>query len=174
MKKIILTICIALIAVAGAQAQDSKKSKKEKDKDKSEMNAQDVYKQQAESWATTFELDDETKAKFIDLYMEWQNNRGNIVDKNGYEQKAGADINFKKITVEEAEKLIADDFERQKKQAETDEEYYRKFQQYLTPGRAAQMVIQQRSSAAGISAMFRGMGGGRGGFGGMGGMMMMF
>ena len=93
------------------------------------MNAQEVYKQQAESWATTFELDDETKAKFIDLYMEWQNNRGNIVDKNGYEQKAGADINFKKITVEEAEKLIADDFARQKKQAETDEEYYRKFQQ---------------------------------------------
>ena len=43
MKKIILTICIALIAVAGAQAQDGKKSKK--DKDKSEMNAQDVYKQ---------------------------------------------------------------------------------------------------------------------------------
>lgn len=170
MKKIILTLCIALVAVAGAQAQDSKKSKKDKD-NKSEMNAQDVYKQQAESWASTFELDDETKAKFIDLYVEWQNNRGNIVDKNGYEQKAGEDINFKKITAEEAEKLIADDFERQKKQAETDEEYYRKFMQYLTPGRAAQMVIQQRSSAAGISNMFRR---GMGGMGGMGGMMMMF
>lgn len=169
MKKIILTLCIALVAVASAQAQDSKKSKK--DKDKSEMNAQDVYKQQAESWASTFELDEETKAKFIDLYMEWQNNRGNIVDKNGYEQKAGEDINFKKITVEEAEKLMADDFARQKKQAETDEEYYRKFMQYLTPGRAAQMVIQQRSSAAGISNMFRR---GMGGMGGMGGMMMMF
>ena len=168
MKKIILTLCIALIAVAGAQAQNSKKSKK----DKSEMNAQEVYKQQAESWATTFELDEENKAKFIDLYMEWQNNRGNIVDKNGYEQKAGADINFKKITVEEAEKLIADDFERQKKQAETDEEYYRKFMQYLTPGRAAQMVIQQRSSAAGISSQFRSMMN-RGGMGG-GMMMMMF
>ena len=168
MKKIILTLCIALIAVAGAQAQNSKKSKK----DKSEMNAQEVYKQQAESWATTFELDEENKAKFIDLYMEWQNNRGNIVDKNGYEQKAGADINFKKITVEDAEKLIADDFERQKKQAETDEEYYRKFMQYLTPGRAAQMVIQQRSSAAGISSQFRSMMN-RGGMGG-GMMMMMF
>ena len=172
MKKIILTLCIALVAVAGAQAQNSKKSKK--DKDKSEMNAQDVYKQQAESWATTFELDDETKAKFIDLYMEWQNNRGNIVDKNGYEQKAGEDINFKKITAEEAEKLMADDFDRQKKQAETDEEYYRKFMQYLTPGRAAQMVIQQRSSAAGMSSMFRSLGRGMGGMGGMGGMMMMF
>ena len=170
MKKIILTLCIALIAVAGAQAQNSKKSKK--DKEKSEMNAQEVYKQQAESWATTFELDEENKAKFIDLYMEWQNNRGNIVDKNGYEQKAGADINFKKITVEDAEKLIADDFERQKKQAETDEEYYRKFMQYLTPGRAAQMVIQQRSSAAGISSQFRSMMN-RGGMGG-GMMMMMF
>lgn len=171
MKKIILTLCIALVAIAGAQAQDSKKSKKDKDKDKSEMNAQDVYKQQAESWATSFELDDETKAKFIDLYMEWQNNRGNIVDKNGYEQKAGADINFKKITAEEAEKLIADDFARQKKQAETDEEYYRKFMQYVSPGRAAQMVIQQRSSAAGISSQFRSMMS-RGGMGG--GMMMMF
>ena len=170
MKKIILTLCIALVAVAGAQAQNSKKSKK----DKSETNAQDVYKQQAESWATTFELDDETKAKFIDLYMEWQNNRGNVVDKNGYEQKAGEDINFKKITVEEAEKLMADDFARQKKQAETDEEYYRKFMQYLSPGRAAQMVIQQRSSAAGMSSMFRSMSRGMGGMGGMGGMMMMF
>jgi hypothetical protein len=90
------------------------------------------------------------------------------------QQLNGADINFKKITVAEAEKLIADDFARQKKQAETDEEYYRKFQQYLSPDRAAQMVIQQRSTAAGFSSMFRGMGGGRGGFGGMGGMMMMF
>ena len=170
MKKIILTLCIALVAVAGAQAQNSKKSKK----DKSETNAQDVYKQQAESWATTFELDDETKAKFIDLYMEWQNNRGNVVDQNGYEQKAGEDINFKKITAEEAEKLMADDFDRQKKQAETDEEYYRKFMQYLSPGRAAQMVIQQRSSAAGMSSMFRSMSRGMGGMGGMGGMMMMF
>ena len=170
MKKIILTLCIALIAVAGAQAQESKKSKK--DKEKSEMNAQEVYKQQAESWATTFELDDETKAKFIDLYMEWQNNRGNIVDKNGYEQKAGADINFKKITEAEAEQLIASDFERQKKQAETDEEYYRKFMQYVSPGRAAQIVIQQRSSAAGISSQFRSMMS-RGGMGG-GMMMMMF
>ena len=170
MKKIILTLCIALIAVAGAQAQESKKSKK--DKDKSEMNAQEVYKQQAESWATTFELDEENKAKFIDLYMEWQNNRGNIVDKNGYEQKAGADINFKKITEAEAEQLIAADFERQKKQAETDEEYYRKFMQYVSPGRAAQIVIQQRSSAAGISSQFRSMMN-RGGMGG-GMMMMMF
>jgi hypothetical protein len=169
MKKIILTLCIALIAVAGAQAQESKKSKK--DKEKSEMNAQEVYKQQAESWATTFELDEENKAKFIDLYMEWQNNRGNIVDKNGYEQKAGADINFKKITEAEAEQLIASDFERQKKQAETDEEYYRKFMQYVSPGRAAQIVIQQRSSAAGISSQFRSMMN-RGGMGG--GMMMMF
>lgn len=169
MKKIILTLCIALIAVAGAQAQESKKSKK--DKEKSEMNAQEVYKQQAESWATTFELDEENKAKFIDLYMEWQNNRGNIVDKNGYEQKAGADINFKKITEAEAEQLIASDFERQKKQAETDEEYYRKFMQYVSPGRAAQIVIQQRSSAAGISSQFRSMMS-RGGMGG--GMMMMF
>jgi hypothetical protein len=170
MKKIILTLCIALIAVAGAQAQESKKSKK--DKEKSEMNAQEVYKQQAESWATTFELDEENKAKFIDLYMEWQNNRGNIVDKNGYEQKAGADINFKKITEAEAEQLIASDFERQKKQAETDEEYYRKFMQYVSPGRAAQIVIQQRSSAAGISSQFRSMMN-RGGMGG-GMMMMMF
>ncbi len=170
MKKIILTLCIALIAVAGAQAQESKKSKK--DKEKSEMNAQEVYKQQAESWATTFELDEENKAKFIDLYMEWQNNRGNIVDKNGYEQKAGADINFKKITEAEAEQLIASDFERQKKQAETDEEYYRKFMQYVSPGRAAQIVIQQRSSAAGISSQFRSMMS-RGGMGG-GMMMMMF
>ncbi len=170
MKKIILTLCIALVAVAGAQAQESKKSKK--DKDKSEMNAQEVYKQQAESWATTFELDEENKAKFIDLYMEWQNNRGNIVDKNGYEQKAGADINFKKITEAEAEQLIASDFERQKKQAETDEEYYRKFMQYVSPGRAAQIVIQQRSSAAGISSQFRSMMN-RGGMGG-GMMMMMF
>jgi len=89
-----------------------------------------------------FDLLKETKAKFIDLYMEWQNNRGNVVDKNGYEQKAGADINFKKITVEEAEKLIADDFARQKKQAETDEEYYRKFQQYLSPGRAARFLCR--------------------------------
>ena len=169
MKKIILTLCIALIAVAGAQAQENKKSKK--DKEKSEMNAQEVYKQQAESWATTFELDEENKAKFIDLYMEWQNNRGNIVDKNGYEQKAGADINFKKITEAEAEQLIASDFERQKKQAETDEEYYRKFMQYVSPGRAAQIVIQQRSSAAGISSQFRSMMS-RGGMGG--GMMMMF
>ena len=174
MKKIILTLFVALIAVAGVQAQETTKKSKKNKEQQSEMNAQEVYKQQAESWATTFELDDETKAKFIDLYMEWQNNRGNIVDKNGYEQKAGADINFKKITVEEAEKLIADDFARQKKQAETDEEYYRKFQQYLSPGRAARMVIQHRSTAAGFSSMFRGMGGGRGGFGGMGGMMMMF
>ena len=173
MKKIILTLCIALIAVAGAQAQSSKKSKKDKNLEQAAMNAQEVYKQQAESWATTFELNEEGKEKFIELYLEWQNNRGNIVDKNGYEQKAGADINFKKITVEEAEKLIADDFARQKKQAETDEEYYRKFQQYVSPGHAAQMVIQQRSSAAGMSSMFRSLGRGMGGMG-MGGMMMMF
>ncbi|MBO4564636.1 MAG: hypothetical protein J5720_04315 [Bacteroidaceae bacterium] len=174
MKKIILTLCIALVAVAGAQAQSSSKSKKNKDAEKSEMNAQEVYKQQAESWATTFELNEEGKEKFIELYMEWQNNRGNIVDKNGYEQKAGEDINFKKITAEEAEKLIADDFARQKKQAETDEEYYRKFQQYISPGHAAQMVIQQRSSAAGMSSIFRNLGRGMGGGMGMGGMMMMF
>lgn len=168
MKKILLTICLTFLAVGFVQAQSNKKASKE---EQAQMKAQDVYKQSAEEWATSFELSDSAKEKFIELYLEWQNNRGNIVDKNGYETKAGAEINFKKITVEEAEKLVAEDFVRQQKQAETDEEYYRKFQQYLTPGRAAEMIIQQRGSSSGMASQFRNMMR-RGGFGG--GMMMMF
>jgi len=163
MNKLIFSLCICLIAI-GAQAQNKKKSKEEKALEK----AQEVYKQQADSWAQMFELDEETTAKFTELYMEWQNNRGNVLNKDGYEQKPGADINFKKISVEEAERLIKEDFERQQKQAETDRDYYSKFQQYLSPGRAAQLIIQQRGGG-GMGAQFRNMMRRGGGFGG--GMM---
>lgn len=173
MNRIILTLCVALIAV-NAQAQQNdgqtsnRQNNKNQKKEKVEQSKEDLYKQQAESFVESFELSTETGAKFINLYIEWQNARMNITDKYGYAQSAGADVNFKKITPEEAEKLLNDDFDRLAKQAQVDKEYYVKFQEFVTPGHAAQVVIQQRNSSAGRMAQFRNMSGGRG----MGGMNM--
>jgi len=129
-------------------------------------STEEVYTQRAEQYVEQWDLSPETGAKFIELYLEWQNSRMNILDKYGMDQKAGADVNFKKLTEEEAEKMLAEDFERLEQQAEIDKQYYAKFKEIITPAHAAQAIVQQRNRAAGMMSMFRNGGGG------MRGMMM--
>ena len=181
MKRIIFTLFIAAIALCaqaqddggqmgggqrgnrqGGQGQRSAQTTQTKQQTKEEKNKADIYKEKAEAWAETFSLSSETAAKFENLYIEWQEARMNIIDKYGFEQKAGADTNFKKISEADAEKMLMDDFDRQVKQAEADREYYLKFQEFVTPGHAAQIVMQQRNGAAGRTAQFQKMTGGRG------------
>ncbi len=157
MKRIIFAVCVGLIA-AGAYAQkDGDDKKADKKQEKIEQQQEERYTEQANQYVESFDLSNETGAQFINLYIEWQKARENIVDKYGYQQKAGADVNFKKLTEEEAEKMMEEEFDRQKKQAETDKEYYAKFLEILTPGHAAQVVLQTRNFAAGRMAQFRNM-----------------
>lgn len=164
MKKIILAFCIGLIAL-GVQAQQGGGSKQDKSKkqEKIEKNREEMLKEQANGYVESFDLGTETGAKFINLFIEWQNARGTVFDKYGFQQKAGDDTNFKKLTAEEAEKMMEEDFARQTKQAEVDKEYYVKFQELVTPGHAAQVIMQSRNTAAGRMAQFKNMRrGGRG------------
>ena len=131
----------------------------------------EVYTQRAEQYADQWELTPETGAKFINLYIEWQQNRMNIIDKYGIDQKAGADINFKKISEDDADKLVSEDFDRLTQQAEVDKQYYEKFKEIITPAHAAQVIVQQRNRAAGMMSQFRNMMNGGGGRA-MRGMMM--
>ncbi len=157
MKRIIFALCIGLLT-AGAYAQkDGGDKKADKKQEKIEKNQEERYTEQANQYVESFDLGTETGAQFISLYLEWQKARENIVDKYGFQQKAGADVNFKKITAEEAEKMMDEEFERQKKQTEADKEYYAKFLEILTPGHAAQVVLQTRNYAAGRMAQFKNM-----------------
>ncbi len=157
MKRIIFALCIGLITVGAYAQKDDGDKKADKKQEKIEKNQEERYTEQANQYVESFDLSTETGAQFISLYIEWQKARENIVDKYGFQQKAGADVNFKKLTVEEAEKMMDEDFERQKKQAETDKEYYAKFLEILTPGHAAQVVLQTRNYAAGRMAQFKNM-----------------
>ena len=172
MNRIIITACMILLALS-AQAQRNQRNNNggnARQQTARELKSEiEVYTQRAEQYVEQWDLSTETGAKFTQLYIEWQQKRMNIIDKYGMDQKAGADINFKKISEEEAEKLVAEDFERLEQQAEIDREYYAKFKEIVTPAHAAQAIVQQRNRAAGMMSMFRNMG-----RGGMGGMMMMF
>ncbi len=162
MKKIILALFIGLTAV-GVQAQQDGDGKQDKKQDKVEKNKQEMLEEQANAYVESFDLGTETGAKFINLFIEWQNARGAIFNKYGFQQKAGDDVNFKKLTAEEAEKMMEEDFERQTRQAEVDKEYYVKFQELVTPGHAAQVILQSRNTAAGRMAQFKNMRRGGGG-----------
>ena len=171
MKKVIVCAVMGLFALA-VSAQSSKNKAQADDKD--EQARLEIYTQRAETYADQFELSPETGAKFIDLFIEWQTNRLNIMDKYGVAQKAGADVNFKKISAEEAQKMLDEDFERLAKQAEIDKEYYNKFKELITPGHAAQVVLQTRNNAAGMMSQIRGAINGMRGMNRMGGMGMPF
>lgn len=157
MKRIIFALCIGLLTVGAYAQKDNGDKKTDKKQEKIEKNQEERYTEQANQYVESFDLSTETGAQFISLYIEWQKARENIVDKYGFQQKAGADVNFKKLTVEEAEKMMDEDFERQKKQAEADKEYYAKFLEILTPGHAAQVILQTRNYAAGRMAQFKNM-----------------
>ena len=169
MKKIIFIICLAMVGLsAQAQRNQNRQRNNAATPSREVKSTEEVYTQRAEQYVEQWDLAPETGAKFIELYLEWQNSRMNILDKYGMDQKAGADVNFKKLTEEEAEKMLAEDFERLEQQAEIDKQYYAKFKEIITPAHAAQAIVQQRNRAAGMMSMFRNMGGG----GGMRGMMM--
>ena len=172
MNKILIIACISMVALSAQAQRNQRNSGGNRQQTTREVKSEtEVYTQRAEQYVEQWDLSPETGAKFIQLYMEWQQKRMNIIDKYGMDQKAGADINFKKITAEEAEQLVNEDFERLEQQAEIDRQYYAKFKEIVTPAHAAQAVVQQRNRAAGMMSMFRNMGGGMG-MGG--GMMMMF
>lgn len=157
MKRIILAFCIGLLTLGTYAQKDGGDKKVDKKQEKVEKNKEERYTEQANRYVESFDLGTETGAKFINLYLEWQNARENIVDKYGFQQKAGAEVNFKKLTTEEAEKMMDEEFTRQKKQAEADKEYYAKFLEILTPGHAAQVILQSRNSSAGRMAEFKNM-----------------
>lgn len=157
MKRIIFTLCIGLVTLGAYAQKDDGDKKTDKKQEKIEKNQEERYTEQANQYVESFDLGTETGAQFISLYIEWQKARENVVDKYGFQQKAGADVNFKKLSEEEAEKMMEEEFERQKKQAEVDKEYYAKFQGILTPGHAAQVVLQTRNYAAGRMAQFKNM-----------------
>ncbi len=171
MKKTLFIICLVMVGLS-AQAQRNNQNRQRNNTTVAQTREvktnEEVYTQRAEQYVEQWDLSTETGAKFTQLYIEWQSKRMNILDKYGMDQKAGADVNFKKLTEEEAEKMLAEDFERLEQQTEIDKQYYAKFKEIITPAHAAQVIVQQRNRAAGMMSMFRNMSGG----GAMRGMMM--
>ncbi len=169
MNKILFTLLLVMVAMSSQAQRNNRNGGNRQGASREVKTENEVYTQRAEQYVEQWDLTPETGAKFITLYVEWQEKRMNIIDKYGIEQKAGEDVNFKKLTEEEAEKMVKEDFDRLKQQAAIDKEYYAKFKEIITTPHAAQVIVQQRNRAAGMMGMFRNMGGG-----GMGGMMMMF
>ena len=160
MKKIlVLAFAVAIAGSIFAQEGDTRRERRER------MDMTEVYNRQATRLVKDMKLDKEKEDAFTALYLDYQNARFNVVNPQGGDQESKENqVDFKKLTDEEAKALVEKNFDRQAKQLEVDKQYYAKFCEILTPVQAAQVFISPRGGM-----MMRGGQSGQGGQGGFGG-----
>lgn len=180
MKKTILMLAVALFSTA-AMAQGERRSGEDRAKMRAEM-----VKNQAERLAKDFELKDDAKTAFVDLYTQYQNElmapmgerqRGENAEERG-ERKKLSEMSDEEITnrIQGAFARQEKAIEAMQKRLEVQKKYYAEFGKTLKPQQLMKIFGQQRPQQGGRDAQ-RGQrdggrgnfGGGRGGFGGPGG-----
>ena len=166
MKKFLITALALVLVTVAASAQNNRNRQR--------MNPAEMYTTMAENLAKQLKLKKEKAETFKLLYVDYQNARRAA---QGSTADFTSDLpDVKKMTDEEANQLIADQFAAQEKQLAVDKEFLPKFLEFLTPVEAAQVFVTRLSMGSmmggNMGNMMRGMGGGRmgggGGFGGCG------
>ena len=163
MKKFLITALALVLVSAVAMAQNNRRQR---------SNPAEMYTTMAENLAKQLKLKKEKAENFKLLYVDYQNARRAAQGAAGDFTAEVPDV--KKMTDEEANQLIAEQFESQAKQLAVDKEFLPKFLEILTPVEAAQVFVtrlsMQSMMGGNMGNMMRGgrMGGGMGGFGGGG------
>lgn len=171
MKKTILLLAVALFSTA-AMAQGERRSNEDRAKMRAEM-----VKNQAEQLAKDFDLKDDAKTAFVNLYTEYQNElmapmaerqRGENAEERGERKK------LSEMSDEEITNRIKGAFERQEKMIEgmqkrldVQKKYYAEFGKTLKPQQLMKIFGQQRPSQGQRDGQRGPRDGGRGNFGGV-------
>ncbi len=163
MKKLLITALALVLVSAVAMAQNNRRNQR--------MNPAEMYTNMAENLAKQLKLKKEKAETFKLLYVDYQNARRAAQGAAGDFTAEAPDV--KKMTDEEANQLIQEQFASQEKQLAVDKEFLPKFLEIITPVEAAQVFVPRLSMGSmmggNMGNMMRGMGGaGRmgGGFGG--------
>ena len=166
MKKFLITALALVLVSAVAMAQNNRNRNQR-------MNPAEMYSNMADNMAKQLKLKKEKAETFKLLYIDYQNARRAAQGAAGDFTAETPDV--KKMTDEEANQLIQEQFDSQAKQLAVDKEYLSKFLEILTPVETAQVLVPRLSMGSmmggNMGNMMRGMGGaGRmgGGFGGGG------
>lgn len=152
MKSFIITALAFVLVATSAMAQGNNRGRQR-------MNSAEMYANMGENLAKELKIEKDQREAFKLLYVDYQNARRAAQNPTGSDEE----INVKKMTDEEANKLIQEQFASQEKVIAVDKEYLTKFLEICTPVQAAQVFVTRLS----MQNMMRGMGGGN--FGGMGG-----
>ena len=167
MKKFLSTALALVLVSAVAMAQNNRNRNQR-------MNPAEMYSNMADNMAKQLKLKKEKAETFKLLYIDYQNARRAAQGAAGDYTAEVPDV--KKMTDEEANQLIQEQFDSQAKLLAVDKEYLSKFQEILTPVETAQVLVPRLSMSSmmggNMGNMMRGMGGagrmGGGGFGGGG------
>ncbi|MBR6037032.1 MAG: hypothetical protein IKP41_08790 [Bacteroidaceae bacterium] len=162
MKKFLITALALVLVSAVAMAQNNRNRQR--------TNPAEMYTNMAENLAKQLKLKKEKAETFKLLYVDYQNARRAAQGAAGDYTAELPDV--KKMTDEEANQLIQEQFDSQAKLLAVDKEFLPKFQEILTPVETAQVFVTRLSMQSMMGGnMMRGMGGGRmgGGIGGFGG-----
>lgn len=160
--KHIFTFIVLVVFCTSVSAQDNQQQGRRR-----RMDATEMFNRNAERLVKQLKLDDEKKDMFTVLYLDYMAARQNAAHPKG-ETDDNANVDFKKITDEEAKELVEKQFARTEAELKVDRDYYTKFLDILTPAQAAQVFV--RGAGRGMEGMNgrRPEGFGRGGFGGGG------
>ncbi|MBO4431708.1 MAG: hypothetical protein J5790_10250 [Bacteroidaceae bacterium] len=166
MKKFLITALALVLVSAVAMAQNNNRNR-----NRQRSNPAEMYANMAENLAKQLKLKKEKAETFKLLYVDYQNERRAAQGAAGDFTAEVPDV--KKMTDEEANQLIQEQFESQAKQLAVDKSYLPKFLEILTPVEAAQVFVtrlsMQSMMGGNMGNMMRGMGGGGFGGGGFGG-----
>ena len=143
MKKFILSALALVLFSAAAMAQRGNGR---------QFNPAQMYQTMAENLAKQLKLKKEKADNFKLLYIDYQNARANAENPRGEANNEKIDV--KKMTDEEANALIQQQFDAQEAQLAIDKEYLAKFLEILTPVEAAQVFVRRLS----MQTMMGGMG----------------
>lgn len=165
MKKLILSALIMVLVSSFAMAQDSNRQRGQRNGQRQRIDPTEMITRQADRLVKQMKLEKDKEDLFKTLYLAYQTERRNAVDPKN-ENKDQEEIDYKKLTDEQATKLINERLDGQEKQAKLDKEYLEQFLQFLTPVQAAQVFVPQVQAANREQTEGQRMGGPRGGFGG--------
>ena len=154
MKKLLITALALVLVSAVAMAQNNRRNQR--------MNPAEMYTNMAENLAKQLKLKKEKAETFKLLYVDYQNARRAAQGAAGDFTAEAPDV--KKMTDEEANQLIQEQFASQEKQLAVDKEFLPKFLEIITPVEAAQVFVPRLSMGSmmggNMGNMMRGMGGG--------------
>ena len=166
MKKFLITALALVLVSAVAMVQNNNRKR-----NRQRSNPAEMYANMAENLAKQLKLKKEKAETFKLLYVDYQNARRAAQGAAGDFTAELPDV--KKMTDDEANQLIQEQFESQAKQLAVDKQFLPQFLEILTPVEAAQVFVPRLSMGSmmggNMGNMMRGMGGGRMGGGGFGG-----